>query len=288
MEPSSRYLVANGLRHHVLEWNPEGQTTALCLHGFLDLSWGFVPVAERLAAAGYHVLAPDLRGHGDTERAGPGGYYHFADYLPDVDDLVRALCHERVLLIGHSMGGAVATYYAGTFPARIWRLVCMEGTHVPEFDYEGLPARVAEWVSSTRSARQRGQGAYATVEDAARRLRAVDRRCPEALALYLATHGTRRTEAGLVFKHDPLHLTRGPYPYRLEYARPFWKQISCPTLFIEGAESEFLALPNAEERYTHFARRAVVRIPDAGHMMIRHQPGAVADAILSFITQEDA
>src|SRR5512142_1732386 len=112
MDPISRSVIANGLRHRVLEWDGGGGTTLLCLHGFLDFAWAFHRVGPMLAAAGYHVVAPDLRGHGRTERVGAGGYYHFLDYVHDVADLVDAVARDRLAIVGHSMGGGITGYYA--------------------------------------------------------------------------------------------------------------------------------------------------------------------------------
>ncbi len=74
MEPLQRDVVANGLHHRVLEWDRGGRTTVFCLHGFLDSAWAFFEVAPRLARAGFHAVAPDLRGFGDSEQVGAGGH----------------------------------------------------------------------------------------------------------------------------------------------------------------------------------------------------------------------
>src|SRR5512147_2138084 len=101
--PVHREVVANDLRHHVLEWDGGGRTTVLCLHGFLDRAWGFAPLAPSLAEAGYYVVAADL-----------------------VDRLAR----EHLALVGHSMGGTVALMYAGVFPGRPERVAALESIHV--------------------------------------------------------------------------------------------------------------------------------------------------------------
>jgi len=280
-------VVANQLRHHVLEWDGGGRTTVLCLHGFLDLAWGFAPIAPALAAAGLHVVAPDLRGHGDSERVGAGGYYHFLDYVFDVADLADALARDRLVVAGHSMGGSIAAYYAGAFPARVARLVVMEGVGVPVEPYARFPERTAEWIDSVRRARTRAPRVYPSIAAAAARLCETDPRCDEPTALFLAEHGTRAVDGGRVFKHDPVHVTRGPYGFRLELARAFWERITAPTLLVDAAHSIFLMLPDLEERYAFFrapgTRRA--RIEDAAHMMIRHQPGAVAREVLAFLRE---
>ncbi len=285
--PAHREVVANGLRHHLLEWDGGGRTTLLCLHGFLDLAWGFAPLAPALAAVGYHVVAPDLRGHGDTDRVGAGGYYYFMDYLHDVADLVDAVSRERLALVGHSMGGGIAALYAGAFPERPWRIVVMEGIHVQRRATEDPPRRAAEWVHAVRAARARGPRTLPTIDDCVERIRRFDPRCPPDLALFLAERGTTPVPGGRAFKHDPVHLTRGPYPFGLELSQAFWRAVRCPVLLLDAEHSELPAPPDLDERVRCFrrARRAVV--PDAGHMMIRHQPAAVARLVLDFLAEPD-
>lgn len=284
MEPSSRSVVANGLRHHVLEWDGGGRTTVLCLHGFLDLAWAFHQVAPRLAQAGFHVLAPDLRGHGETERIGPGGYYHFMDYVLDMAYLADELGRERLALVGHSMGGSVAAYFAGALPERVWRAVIMEGIRIPEVAPESMPKRVEEWIHGVRRARRHRQNVYRTLEDAAARIRLHDPLCPEDEARFIAEHGTRRVDGGHVYLHDPLHLTRAPYAFRTDHGRAFWHAIQCPVLLLDGSESERVPI-DYPQRLAAFRNARLAVISGAGHMMMRHQPEAVARAVLEFLAE---
>jgi pimeloyl-ACP methyl ester carboxylesterase len=280
--PAKRAVVANGLRHHVLEWDGGGATTVLCLHGFLDLGWAFHRVGGALADAGYHVVAPDLRGHGRTERVGPGGYYHFMDYLLDVADLADALARDRLALVGHSMGAGIAAYFAGAFPDRVWRAVMMEGMRVPETAPEELPGRVERWVEGVRRARGRAPTVYPTLDEAAARLRQLDPRCPDDEARFLAEKMTVPLPGGVAFRHDPVHLTRGPYPFRLEVAEAFWMRVRCPVLMLEGADTD-LRIADWPARLARFRDVREVVIPGAGHMMMRHRPDEVAQAIVDFL-----
>ena len=84
MSPRERFVPANGLRHHVVEWGEPDAPTVLLAHGFLDLAWSFRDVAQRLAERGFRCVAWDWRGHGESEHIGAGGYYHFADYVLDL------------------------------------------------------------------------------------------------------------------------------------------------------------------------------------------------------------
>lgn len=282
MTPSSRSLVANGLRHHVLEWDGGGRTTVLCLHGFLDLAWGFHQVAPALAARGYHVVAPDLRGHGETEWVGAGGYYHFMDYVLDVSDLVDALGRDRLVLVGHSMGGSIAGYFAGAFPERVARAVILEGIRIPEVAPESMPRRVEEWIHGVRRARARGEKVYRSLEDAAARIRLHDPLCPEAEARFIAERGTRQVPGGVAFRHDPLHLTRAPYAFRTDHARAFWQAIGCPVLLVDGALSERVPI-DYPLRLAAFRDARNLVLDGAGHMMMRHRPDEVARVVLEFL-----
>lgn len=278
--------MANGLRHHLLEWDGGGRTTVLCLHGFLDLGWAYHRVGPALAAGGYHVVAPDLRGHGRTERVGAGGYYHFMDYVLDVADLVDALARDRLALVGHSMGGGITGYFAGAFPDRVWRAVIMEGGRLPETPLETVPHRVAEWVHGVRRVRSHPQRVYRTLADAAARIRKYDHRCPEEEARFIAEHGTDAVPGGYVFQHDPLHVTRGPYPFRLDVALALWSAIPCPVLLVEGADTELKRTPDWPARIAAFRDLRHAIIPDAGHMMMRHRPDEVARVVLEFLGGE--
>jgi pimeloyl-ACP methyl ester carboxylesterase len=112
-----------------------------------------------------------------------------------------------------------------------------------------------------------------------------DARLPEGLALELAELSTRQLPDGrFVFKHDPLHVTRGPYPFRSDFARAFWERITCPVLLVEGADSPFQLLPGRQERIDAFRGATVQVIADAGHMLQRHQPALLAHALTQFLT----
>ncbi len=251
------------------------------VHGFLDLAWGWDEVAARLATR-FHVIAPDLRGHGDSDWIGAGGYYHFFDYIPDLDEVVVRLGRGRVGMVGHSMGGSVAAYWAGTRPAQVRALVLLEGIGPPEAT-ASVPERTGRWIDAWRLARGAVK-TMASVDEAAARLRKHDHVLDAARAQALAARGTRPVLGGVAWKHDPLHLTQGPYPYRVDVAATFFQRVTVPVLYVEGAQSRFrLADDDTARRLAAFPDVGRLVIPDAGHMMQRHQPAAVAAAIESHV-----
>ena len=282
-----RVELATGLGYHVLEWDaPASDHTVLLLHGFLDFAWGFAPLVEAGLVGKAHIVAPDLRGHGDSDRVGPGGYYHFADYLPDVHDLIAKVARKRLSIVGHSMGGSVASYYAGTFPQRVEKLVLLEGIGPPETPQPVGPERMASWIRGWERARSMGSRPYASLETAAARLCEHDRLLPPDLALTLAEKGTELGGDGQVrFKHDPVHATLGPYGgFQFDVAARFWTKITCPTLHVAGGSSEMqLAPADVARRLGCFARLTRVTVENAGHMMQRHAPFELAALIAGFL-----
>lgn len=281
--PRDRFIEANRLRLHLLEWGDERASTdappVLLVHGFQEHAhtWDFV--APRLAAAGYRVAALDWRGHGDSEWVGRGGYYHFADYVADLAGVVRAL-GGRVLLVGHSMGGNAALLYAGTEPERVAGLVSIEGTGPPGASPEDAPGRFAAWLEDLERVAA-GERTPLTLDEAAARLRRFFP-LPEAAARYLALHGTRPAGALRTWKFDPLHSTRSPQPFYEAQARAFWARITCPVLYVDGETSSLSASRALVDERLHLLHADRVTIPAAGHHPHLEQPEATATTLLSF------
>jgi pimeloyl-ACP methyl ester carboxylesterase len=174
------------------------------------------------------------------------------------------------------MGGGVAAYWAATRRDRVAAVALLEGLGPPDQSDADLPRRTAQWIDGWRVARAAAR-VMPSIEDAAGRLRKHDPLLGEQLAKRLATAGTRTVEHGITWKHDPLHLTMGPYPFRVDHAVRYWRELTCPVLVVDGELSD-LNLPEPERG----ARRAFIPhctyrvLRGAGHMMMRHQPAELA------------
>lgn len=259
----------------------EQSETILLIHGFLDAASTWDLVAAPLARAGYSVIAPDLRGFGKSGRIPEGGYYHFPDYVADVDDLVRGLGLQSLSIVGHSMGGGVATLYAGTRPERVGRLVVMEGLG-PMADPPALAVdRMRKWLAD-REKVNRPARAFASLDEAVERLAATHPRVPRDILRTRAERLVRTTEAGIGWAWDPLHRTTSPTPFNADVYASFLRAIRCPTLFIGGGPMGWHP-PDEAERLACFANLRTVDIPDAGHMMHWTAPQRVADEIVTFL-----
>lgn len=283
IEPKGETLRANGLLHRVWTWEPAAPRggTILFAHGFLDVGRSFHWTASRLAEEGNRVVAFDWRGHGESQWLPEGAYYHFFDYVGDLAALVEARAAEPLTLVGHSMGGTASVLYAASFPERVERLVLVEGLG-PEAP-EGLPGpeEARRWVETVRAAREKPLRPMASIEEAADKLRARNPRLPPELAREIAAWSVRKVQGGWVWSFDPVHRTRGIYPFRPEVFARFLSALEMPVLLVEGE--------HGYRTKDHDARRALLRtahtvvIPDAGHMLHWEKPEELAAAIHAFI-----
>ena len=135
---SSRFITVRGLRHHVLTWGDTAHATPtrpplVMLHGWMDVAASFQFVVDALPSE-RHVIAFDWRGFGLTDTPA-GDTYWIPDYVGDLDGVLDLLLPDQpVDLLGHSMGGNVVMLYAGLRPARIRKLVNLEGFGMPRTD----------------------------------------------------------------------------------------------------------------------------------------------------------
>ena len=290
-------LPVRGLTYHVNAWGDASlvapdRPPLLMLHGWMDVGASFQFVVDALAraeGAQRYVLAPDWRGFGGTSSGG-GDSYWFPDYLGDLDALADALAPGMPFdLLGHSMGGNVVMSYAGIRPARIRRLVNLEGFGLPDMAAEQAPARAAKWLDELKS--PQAFSPYADAAAVAARLRKNNPRLPADKAAWLATHWAEpRSDGQWHLRADPAHRRVNPVPYRVAEAVATWRAIAAPVLWVEGAQTDMRKwwgdrYPRAEfdARLAHVHKVLSVTLEDAGHMLHHDQPEALAASLLQFL-----
>lgn len=283
-------IPANGLDHSALVWpsGTGGTRTVVLVHGYMDAAGTWDRVAPTLAAGGRRVVALDMRGFGHGARAPRGSYYHFADYVFDLADAIDALSpNEPVELVGHSMGGTVATLFAGSYPERVARLVSLEGLGPPDTPPEIGADRMRHWIDQVRRVRTKdGEGRTPTFtrEEALRRLAGNHPSVPPDVLEHRLTYFVREEEGGrFSWLVDPLHRTTSPVPFFADLWMAFAKKITCPVLFVHGGPNGF-HLPDEEARLACFAKLERAEIPDAGHMMHWTRPDETGRLLARFLT----
>jgi len=300
--PSESSVVSvRGLPYHVLSWGASsaaaGAPPIVMVHGWMDVAASFqfvVDALEHTPLAGRRIIAPDWRGFGGTPAPSPNDSYWFPDYLGDLDGLLRALAIEQPIdLVGHSMGGNVVMSYAGVRPARVRRLVNLEGFGLPRSEPRHAPKRLAQWLDSLAEPQE--LRTYADLAEVAARLRKNNPRLTADKAAWLAPHWSRQGDDGR--RHilgDPAHKRPNPVLYRVEEILETWKLITAPTLWVEAADSqpeqwwggrysraEFHERLNVVQHFEGQVERHL--LADCGHMLHHDQPQALAQRLAAFL-----
>ena len=290
--PWSHFVDVRGLKIHYLEWGERYGEPLILLHGWRDhaRSWNyFVSALRKKSSKPLWIIAPDCRGHGDSSWVGAGGYYHFPDYIHDLDCIIQPLKVTSVTLVGHSMGGTISFLYAGTFPQRVRKLVLIEGIGPLGMTFSDAPLRMEKFISEMRAIREGttveyDSFEYASLEDAVDRFRRSNPHLNAERALELTRWGMRQTENGTwIWKFDPLHRTTSPQPFYSEQAIEFYRRIDCPVLIISGKESKQAPRPDMQRRLQAIRDHRRVDIERAGHMVHQDNPDDLANEILKFI-----
>jgi len=289
VRPSTAQFVAvRGLRYHVRTWGEARSRKLMLLHGWMDVSASFQFLVDELSAE-WQVLAPDWRGFGLSECPHEG--YWFADYVADLDGLVRALAPDGAIdIAGHSLGGNVALLYAGLRPGRVRNVVSLDGFGIPAEGPDAAPAKFTAWLDALE--KPPVLTPYRSLAAVADRLQKNNRRLARDKAEYLASHwGEALPDGSARLRADPRHKLPFPNVYRLEEVFAIWQRITAPALWVVADDSDiprWLAGggdPAAEiqRRMAHVPGARLVTIKDAGHMLHHDQPEAVARALETFL-----
>ena len=283
---ASLYCEVRGLRYHVRRWPGGSGRRVVLLHGWMDVSASFQFLVDALPSH-WEVFAPDWRGYGLSDW-GKSDCYWFPDYLADLDALLEHISPQApVDLVGHSLGGNVACLYAGVRPARIRRLVNLEGFGMPATQPEQAPGRYARWLDELGD--RKGFRPYADFAALAERMQQNNPRLTSERAEFLARHwGRERADGQVALRGDPAHKIVYPLLYRYEEARACWREVTAPVLWVDAAESKALervALDAAQyaERRAAFRNLRYVTVSNAGHMLHHDQPERVARLLEEFL-----
>jgi pimeloyl-ACP methyl ester carboxylesterase len=285
-EPETFAYLSQGLRLNVCAWGRPDAPALILLHGVRDHARSWDRVATAFSDR-CRVLAPDLRGHGDSEWA-KGGFYPSEGYVFDLAELVETLRLRDFALIGHSLGGNVGLRYAALYPDKVRRIVAIEGlSHSPKLvaEQRAIPieTRLRDWIARQREIAAKPPRRYASLAEATDRLASEHPRLDRDFAAHLTRHGVRAHPDGSVsFKFDPALRAFPPVETAAEDVWRLWSLVACPALLVYGAQS-WASNPVADGRARHFRAAQVVTLEDAGHWAHHDQRAAFLDAAARFL-----
>jgi pimeloyl-ACP methyl ester carboxylesterase len=265
------------------EWGDPADPLVVMVHGGWDHGRMWDGIAPEVAGRGFHAVAVDLRGHGDSGRLGDSGACWLAWNL-DLASLIGQL-GAPAGLIGHSMGGGQVLSVASAFPELVRWVLNLDGLGPgPEMMIvEDHAAHAAQWLADAEAVWSKPQREYPTIDDLARRRTEINIRLPFEWARHLALHGSKRGPGGgYVWKSDAVMRIGGPGLLGEESLRAGYRQIRCPVTVLIGEEPDTWSdLPRdvAEARVACFPHGTLTTVPGAGHYLHIERPDAVLAAL---------
>ena len=284
----TRDIIIHGIRQRLYLWGSPKRPKLFLLHGWLDTGAGFQFLVDHLQDR-FFCIAPDMRGYGKSGHTkNPLGYF-FHEYVADAHELFAKLSpKDPIRLLGHSLGGVVASIYSGSFPERVAQLVNVEGYLIPDRPLQAAPDRVREWIQGLGRKRFR---CFPSLQAFAARLRQSNPHLNEERALFLSKYLAKRTSKGFEMAADPKHKLIEPYWVPLEAHYAFWQAIRARCLLVSAEKTEMAKRfgggdfwAAVREREGHFPPGTqCAQIPDCGHMVHHHRPEDLAELVLNFL-----
>jgi pimeloyl-ACP methyl ester carboxylesterase len=271
-----------------VDWGNEGAPPMLLVHGGRDhcRNWDWVAEAFRDE---YHIIAPDLRGHGDSQWS-MGGSYTMPEYAYDIAHLVDQKNMAPVTILSHSLGGMISLQYAGLYPDKVKSIIAIEGLGVSPLMMaksagKSINEKLIGWADELRKVSGRTPRRYASLEDAFKRMQDENPHLSEDQARHLTVHGANQNEDGTYsWKFDNYVRIFRPYGLSPEEIRHLWSRITCPTLLIRGTES-WASDPIEDGRFNSFQNANVASIDGAGHWAHHDRLDVFLDLVRSHLAK---
>src|SRR5262247_860213 len=250
-QPSDRFITVNGLRIHYLEWGTDGKQPLIMLHGIGRIAHTFDHIAPHFASR-YHVLAVDMRGHGDSSWD-PKGAYLVEDYVKDIEGLAQQLRLRNIVIWGNSTGGRVAQVFAGLHPELVAAVISEDvGPERPREIADGMTARLK---------REDEQGWASEDELFAQQKAGNARNGDENLRAYVHYGSKSRADGRIIWKRDPA-IGNGFVPTELWR---FVREIKSPIIYVLGGRSTIVPAASQAELRKVLPQAQIVTIAGAGH-----------------------
>jgi len=269
VHPIDRFITLNGLQIHYLDWGNTGKQPLILLHGIARVARAFDHVAPHFTE-NYHVIAVDMRGHGDSGWH-PEGAYLVEDYTSDIEALIEQLGLRNIVLWGASTGGRVVQMIAGRHPE--WVSAVIVEDVGPE-----RPAAISNRRGDRMAKEANG---WVTLDEMLAQIKTEHPRTPEPVLRNLAQHGSKvRADGRRVWKRDPAIL-KGFIPTEL------WttvRKIKAPIIYVLGGLSTIVPPETQQELKAALPQAQVVTMPGLGHYPSDEKPDdflAIVDRFLA-------
>ncbi len=266
-----------------LHWSNPGAPKVLCLHGWLDNAASFVPLAPYLKY--FDLLALDFAGHGFSSHRPETSRYYFPDHMFDVDAALDVLGWDACHIIGHSMGGGIASGFAAALPERVKRLVLLDAVGILTLPTDQAATQLRLSMKSVRKKASQLRP-YESVEEAMLARQKTSSLSDDAARL-LCERSLEHTGDYYQWRTDPRLNWRSPQLLSDAQALNLLAAIRAPTLAITSPDAaKYLGEDMLQERLSTIAD--CTHVTDDGHHHFHmEQPAHVGACISEFLLQQD-
>ncbi len=265
------YISTERGKFYVEDWGGQGPVVCL-LHGLTCKHTDWNETAAKLMEAGYRVVAPDMKGHGKSDKPETG--YSPEDLAKDLGAILETLAIPQVHVVGHSTGGRNGLVFAGLFAERTLSLTIVDQT---------LTEDHARWVEAKKEYEEYPTP-FADEASLDQFLKSLYPDRPKRVAFEKAQFEKKDSGAWDWIFSVPAVLET----HRLGRAQELLSQLEklkCPVLFIKGGESKYVSLEEAEKIQKLIQRGRFVTVEKAKHAVFRDNPDAFLKVLLEFLQE---
>jgi pimeloyl-ACP methyl ester carboxylesterase len=272
--PEEHFLTINGRRHHYLGWGDAADPVLVLLHGGNTSARGSWTRAAPAFADRYRIIAPDHRGHGETDWDPEAGY-NVANYVADFEQVIGLLHLAPFDLVGHSLGGIIALTYTARHPEMVPRLVLVDSGPRDVRSASAARAPVADRPLTFKTREDAHAFARATFPDAAR-----DRPLDHAFM--------QRPDGTFTWRTDVAGLNRARLAEDPASANGYWPEFAalrCPVLVLRGGKSQVLSDDTVARMETTNPNVRVVTYSEARHWVHDDEPDRFVHDVSAFLAE---
>jgi pimeloyl-ACP methyl ester carboxylesterase len=263
-------------------WGEASQPPIIALHGWLDNAASFNFISPRMSD--FRIYALDLAGHGLSYHRSRDSAYNIWQDIKDILDFADRLGLDEFILMGHSRGAIISSLLAGSHPARVSRLVLLDGFLPQAVTEMDAPSLLAQALADHKRLGRASVRDYSTLADAVAVRQEGGLGVTAEAARALGRRGISQSEAGFYWHADPR--LRGASEFKLteSHCRVFAKALACRTLLLTAEQSEALFDQNLLSLNALVERQTI----KGGHHFHMETAGAAAaaDLINAFLREQ--
>ena len=264
-------------------WGDESLPPLLALHGWLDNAGSFDRLAPLLCTH-FHIVAIDFPGHGRSPWRPAGVWYHYVDYVSDVIATIRELGWTKFSLLGHSLGGTVASVFAACRPDLVDRLILIEALGPIAGETSATLAQFQRGMDQRETFDEKSLRVFAAEDEAISARRKVNN-FSEDSATAIVSRGIKPVEGGFSWSSDPRLTLATPVRLSEEQILVMLQGISAKTLLVLARpEAPYLPRETMQRRIDRIANIQVHRLA-GGHHLHLEDAAPIAALIEEFIAE---